>query len=51
LSLIDRVAAIERDIFAHRYYPLHKIMSDLGGQRLFQTLFNFTNFQVRRVGQ
>lgn len=36
----------ERELMPFRYYQMAQIQRDLGGQPLFETVFNFTNFHV-----
>ncbi|MCH8619393.1 non-ribosomal peptide synthetase [Undibacterium sp. TS12] len=46
LDLIQRTADAEQTLYKYRHFPLHKVMQLAGGQRLFDVLFNFTNFHV-----
>jgi amino acid adenylation domain-containing protein len=45
-DLVKEVFETERELLPYRYYPLAKIHRDKGGQPLFETVFNFTNFHV-----
>lgn len=45
-NLITQIFSIEREVFSHKYYPLHSIMQDCGGGVLFEILFNYTHFHV-----
>ena len=50
-ALLAQVFDEEREIYAHRRYPLAKLQQQNGGP-LFETLFNFVNFHVyRRLGE
>ncbi|NER27498.1 MAG: amino acid adenylation domain-containing protein, partial [Symploca sp. SIO1C4] len=46
LDLVREAFAAEQELLPFRRYPLAKIQRDLGGQSLFETLFNFTHFHV-----
>jgi len=45
-DLVRAVFEAERELMPFRYYPLAQIQQDQGGQPLFETVFNFTNFHV-----
>ncbi|RKG57303.1 amino acid adenylation domain-containing protein, partial [Corallococcus sp. CA054B] len=45
-ELIREVARRERELLPHRRYPMARLKKQLGGQPLFQTLFNFVHFHV-----
>lgn len=44
--LIRRVLEAERDVTPHRYYPLARIVEDLGQRKRLDVVFNYTNFQA-----
>jgi amino acid adenylation domain-containing protein len=46
LELIREVAKREQEMLPHRLYPMARLQQKLGGQPLFQTLFNFVHFHV-----
>jgi amino acid adenylation domain-containing protein/non-ribosomal peptide synthase protein (TIGR01720 family) len=46
LDLAGEVFAAERELLPHRRYPLARIQQDQGGQSLFETAFNFTQFHL-----
>jgi len=46
IDLISKVFATEKEILPHRRYPLARIQRDQGGQSLFETAFNFTQFHL-----
>ncbi|MEU6406697.1 amino acid adenylation domain-containing protein [Streptomyces sp. NPDC046985] len=43
-GLIAAVAEQDAAVQPHRRYPLRRILTDSGQERLFETFFNFTNF-------
>ncbi|HVG22475.1 MAG TPA: amino acid adenylation domain-containing protein, partial [Blastocatellia bacterium] len=45
-DLVLEVFETEREMMPFRYYPLAQIQRDRGGQPLFETVFNFTNFHI-----
>ncbi len=45
-DLAREVFEAERELMPFRYYPMAQIQQDQGGQPLFETVFNFTNFHV-----
>jgi amino acid adenylation domain-containing protein len=45
-NLVREVFEAERELMPFRYYPMAQIQRDQGGQPLFETVFNFTNFHV-----
>ncbi|MBL0696563.1 non-ribosomal peptide synthase/polyketide synthase, partial [Comamonas sp. JC664] len=45
-ELIREVSKREREVLPHRRYPMARLKKQLGGQPLFQTLFNFVHFHV-----
>ncbi len=47
-GLILRLDDLERNMLAHRHYPLQAIQQLLGRGQLFQTSFNFVRFHVYR---
>ncbi len=46
LDLIGETFAAERAALPHRRFPLAALHRDLGGQELFEAVFNFTHFHV-----
>ncbi|MBC1221787.1 amino acid adenylation domain-containing protein [Nostoc sp. UCD121] len=45
-DLITQVFQTEQELLPFRWYPMAQIQKDLGGQRRFETCFNFTHFHV-----
>ncbi|MFB1479128.1 non-ribosomal peptide synthase/polyketide synthase, partial [Corallococcus sp. RDP092CA] len=46
LDLVRQVSKADADIWPHRRYPMGRLQQQLGGQRLFDNLFNFVHFHV-----
>jgi amino acid adenylation domain-containing protein len=46
IDLISQVFQSEQELLPFRLYPMAQIQKDLGGQRRFETCFNFTHFHV-----
>ncbi|WP_225409747.1 non-ribosomal peptide synthase/polyketide synthase [Stigmatella hybrida] len=46
VELVQDVVAQERGLMPHRRYPMARLRQQLGGQPLFETLFNFVHFHV-----
>ncbi|HEY0737680.1 MAG TPA: amino acid adenylation domain-containing protein, partial [Herpetosiphonaceae bacterium] len=46
LELVRATFAAEQQILAHRRYPMAEMQRLLGGQPLFETMFNFVHFHV-----
>ncbi|WP_375475181.1 amino acid adenylation domain-containing protein [uncultured Nostoc sp.] len=46
VNLVKEVFEVERELLLHRRYPLAAIQRSLGGQPLFETIFNFTHFHI-----
>ncbi|TSC26813.1 amino acid adenylation domain-containing protein, partial [Corallococcus sp. Z5C101001] len=46
LDLVRQVSRADGDIWPHRRYPMGRLQQQLGGQRLFDTIFNFVHFHV-----
>lgn len=46
MDLISQVFQTEQELLPFRWYPMAQIHKDLGGQRRFETCFNFTHFHV-----
>jgi aryl carrier-like protein len=46
IDLISQVFQSEQELLPFRWYPMAQIQKDLGGQRRFETCFNFTHFHV-----
>ena len=46
IELGRRVFESERQLMPYRHYQMAQIQRDLGGQSLFETVFNYTNFHV-----
>jgi amino acid adenylation domain-containing protein len=46
IDLVQQIFATEREFLPHRRYPLAQIQTDLGGESLFETAFNFVHFHV-----
>jgi amino acid adenylation domain-containing protein len=46
MDLISQVFQTEQELLPFRWYPMAQIQKDLGGQRRFETCFNFTHFHV-----
>lgn len=46
MDLISQVFQTEQELLPQRWYPMAQIQKDLGGQRRFETCFNFTHFHV-----
>ncbi len=52
LDFLRDVFAQERDVVAHRRYPLARMQQDLGGVALVEVVFNFVHFHVlNRLGE
>ncbi|HEX8089471.1 MAG TPA: amino acid adenylation domain-containing protein, partial [Blastocatellia bacterium] len=47
-ELASQTFNTERELMPFRYYPMAQIQRDLGGQPLFETVFNYTHFHVFR---
>jgi amino acid adenylation domain-containing protein len=45
-ELAGQTFSTERELMPFRYYPMAQIQRDLGGQPLFETVFNYTHFHV-----
>jgi amino acid adenylation domain-containing protein len=45
-QLASQTFRTERELMPYRYYPMAQIQRDLGGQPLFETVFNYTHFHV-----
>ncbi len=48
LDLVSRVFEEERRVFPYQRYPMARIKKDLGWDRLFDSIFYYTNFHVYR---
>lgn len=48
IDLINRVFELEVDILPNRWYPMAKLQTMMGGQPLYDTVFNYTHFRVYR---
>jgi non-ribosomal peptide synthetase component F/aryl carrier-like protein len=46
IDLIRQAFQTEQELLPFRWYPMAQIQKDLGGQRRFETCFNFTHFHV-----
>jgi hypothetical protein len=45
-EMARRTFETEREMMPYRHYQMAQIQRDLGGQSLFETVFNYTNFHV-----
>ncbi|BAY99589.1 amino acid adenylation domain-containing protein [Tolypothrix tenuis PCC 7101] len=46
IDLIFQAFETEQKLLPYRWYPMAQIQKDLGGERRFETCFNFTHFHV-----
>lgn len=46
LDLVRETFEAERELLPHRRYPMARLQRELGGQTLFETMFNFTHFHI-----
>jgi amino acid adenylation domain-containing protein len=46
IDLVQQAFQAEQELLPFRRYPMAQIQADLGGQPLFETVFNFINFHV-----